>query len=140
MGNYHIPINNIRQVYEAYDGSIWVAAATAGLLKYNEKNNDFTVYHEYSQYTNTYTYNYTTNIFEDSRGYLWIGSFSGGLYKFDRVNEKFSVYLPDKQDSTSISSEFINDVIEDKNGNLWFATRNGLNVYDPKMINLNKSV
>lgn len=69
-------------------------------------------------------------ILRDRQGFLWVGT-TYGLNRYDGYT--FRQYLPDAQrPERTVCHEIINDLEQDSAGLIYIATRNGLNVYNPR--------
>ena len=72
---------------------------------------------------------YVTSIVQDSQGFMWFGG-ANGLARYDGYD--LIIFRHNGQDPNSISSSYINRLSVARDGTLWVATRNGINVFDPR--------
>ena len=70
-----------------------------------------------------------TAIIQGREGLMWFGTFSG-LNRYDGY--EFKVYKHNDEDSTSIRSDALWDLMERPNGSIWIATKDGIDIYNPK--------
>lgn len=61
---------------------------------------------------------------------MWFGT-RDGLNRYD--GSHMIIYRNSSTDSTSISDNFITSLYEDQQHNLWVGTRNGLNIFNPRL-------
>ncbi|MFK7946262.1 MAG: two-component regulator propeller domain-containing protein [Saprospiraceae bacterium] len=130
--------NNIRQIYEGRDGTIWLATSKG---VYRLKNNQFEYIQLFRNKENPESLGNDDihSIFEDSRGNLWLGSTWNGL-GFIPVDEiqtdkkNFVTTFKHQQNNLlSISSDNISVIYEDNKQNLWIGTEGaGINLYSYK--------
>jgi two-component system, sensor histidine kinase and response regulator len=102
-----------RSIYEARDGSVWVAM-DSGLRRY--QNGQMTPYSFKAQVPNSIPW----SVIEDREGNVWLGTKGGGLNEFTKNGVRTYTArdgLPD---------DAIYAVFQDHRGDIWVGTPNGL--------------
>ncbi len=109
------------QVYEAIDGTKWIATSNGVTLI----KNDGTL--ETITEVNGEPFNYVYNITQDDEGLIWIGTERRGLYWFDGQNYTHITK------NNGLSSNYIHRLVKAKDGTIWIATDgNGVNIFKDK--------
>ncbi|MEN9494696.1 MAG: hypothetical protein RJA89_939, partial [Pseudomonadota bacterium] len=60
---------------------------------------------------------------------MWFGG-ANGLARYDGY--ELTIFRHDDKDPKSISHSYINRIMLSRDGNMWVATRNGINLFDPR--------
>ncbi len=106
---------------------LWIAAAGAGINKYNPATGAFALYTDAQGLANNFTY----CILPDAEGSLWIST-DHGLSRFDPVQETFRNFLVD--DGLQSNESDSNACARAADGSLYFGGLNGFNHFFPKDI------
>ncbi len=119
---------HVNFIYEDKKGTIW-AGSEKGLSKFNEKNNNFTLY----TIKNGFPSNEIIAMTEDKNGFLWITT-NKGLVKFNSIDEKITTY----KDLGLQGNDFsLKSCITMNNGNIVIGGNNGFNIFNPDSLKNN---
>ena len=135
----HQNITHNKNFYEApivsfegdKNGTLWLGLMSNGLLKNDEKHNQYSFYRTSSSNNKSLSSDYITKVYEDPLGTLWVATLEG-LNKMDKSSGTFTRYQHNPLDSTSISNNHIVNLHKDYFGSLWVSTYYGLNVLNEK--------
>ena len=132
--------NNIADIYEADDGTFWIATGGFSLRGNGLDHFDpATGKSEHYQYEANDPHSIGTNdlidLWGDSSGMLWIGTWSNGLNLMDLSQPgHFTRYVNDPFFKDSLSGDEIWSLFKDRSGILWIGTsHNGINKLSPKI-------
>jgi hypothetical protein len=114
--------NEVRNILEANDGSIWICT-NDGLNRF--KNGKFTNY----TIENGLSYNIVYTIFEDENKVIWIGTYGGGLNRLK--DGRFTVFTT--KDGMYDNTVF--QIIEDKQKYFWLTCNRGIYRVNEKDLN-----
>jgi PAS domain S-box-containing protein len=106
--------NDIRALYVAKDGSLWIGTFLGDLVRM--KDGKFTSFSDTQQMRG----NGVSAIYEDRAQNLWIGTRGGGLFLFS--NGKFTAYTT----KNGLANDSVSSITEDRDGNLWIGTDGGV--------------
>lgn len=132
--------NNIADIYEAEDGTFWVA--TGGFSLHGNGLDHFdpnTGKAEHYQFNANDPHSLGTNdlidLWGDSTGMLWIGTWSNGLNGMNLSNPGyFTRYVNDPFFQDSLSGNEVWSLFKDRSGILWIGTsHNGINKLSPNI-------
>ena len=124
--------SDIRMLYEASDGRLWVATNNGGLNVYNTVTGKFSSYRHRSGDKGSLSNDSIYGIAETGDGRLWVGS-QIGLNRLDPNTGIAERYLHDPEDPGSISNDYIFEVYRDSGGIVWVTTiGGGLNRWNEK--------
>lgn len=113
--------SNINDIYD--DGKyLWLAAYQEGLVRWDKKNDSYTVYGEDNGLPTSSIY----NIRSDGNGNLWISS-ATGLIVFNTAREIFRVYT--KEDGLQ-DNEFNRFAVFETEKNLYFGGISGFSIIE----------
>ena len=115
---------DIRTLYEASNGHIWVATNNGGLNVYNPATGNFRAYRHRSGESDSLSNDSIYGIAEAGDGRLWVGS-QIGLNLLDPATGITERYLHDPDDPGSISNDYIFAVYRDSAGSVWVTTIGG---------------
>lgn len=115
---------DIRTLYEAANGHIWVATNNGGLNVYNPTTGNFSAYRHQSGDPASLSNDSIYGIAETGDGRLWVGS-QIGLNRLDPETGITERYLNNPEDPGSISSDYIFAVYRDSTGEAWITTIGG---------------
>ena len=118
----------IFDVFEAKDGTIWLAAMGNGVWKCRPEQNTYRNYAREEGKKNTLSSNSVSSIMQDSKGDIWFSTDRGGICRYNEAQDNFTSFgikegLPD---------DVCYDILEDKQANLWFGTSKGLVRFNPE--------
>lgn len=129
--NSKIPHNDIRDIFDLKNGSLWLATNGGGISLFDQNVLTFknVVYDPTN--INGLSNNSIYSVVVDNEGILWVGSYSGGVnYNVSRVNDfKTMRHLPGNENCL-IENNARSLMVDSKN-RLWVGTLGGLSMYDP---------
>ncbi|NUM31064.1 MAG: histidine kinase [Bacteroidetes bacterium] len=120
--------NNVYNIYEDTDSSIWLGTLSSGIINFNPKNEKITAYTLVKD--GIIETKMVRTILKDRKGQYWIGTRDAGLFKFYPKTGKFKHVKGEK--GFEISNNTIRCIFEDSEANFWIGTANGLNLYNRK--------
>lgn len=120
--------DNVWALTEDKEQNIWIGTLGAGLQCLNPQTGVFTTY---STANSNLISDYVSSICLGHDNTLIVGT-AGGVVIMDLETRKMTHFMGTKSGKSRFSNHNINQVYEDSRGLLWVATREGLNVYDPK--------
>lgn len=109
-------------------GNIWIATMGAGLQCLDVKSGRITIYNKDK---NQLPSNKITSLHLSKNRRLIMGT-PQGVAVLDILKGTSQVYTGCKNGNRPFAGLYVNQVIEDCRGLLWIATRDALNIYDPK--------
>lgn len=117
--------NRINGIFEADNGTIWVATEGGGLCKYNARSGSFTNYTT----SNGFPSNFIFKILQDSKKNLWVST-SKGLVCFNPVSEKVQIYT---KANGLLNDQFnYNSAYKDTTtGDMYFGSVKGMIRFNP---------
>lgn len=127
-GSSSMPADNVWALAEDAGGNIWVGTLGAGLQCLDPRTGAFTTY---DTRNSGLVSDYISSLYMGRDHTLIIGT-STGMATMDVVNRKITNFTGTRSGKKQLSNLNINQVYEDSRGLIWVATREGLNVYDPK--------
>lgn len=110
--------SQVKALYQAKSGNLWIGTVGGGLTKYNGKR--------YINYTsiNGLVDNEITSIAGDKWGAIWIGT-TQGLSRYDKqVFKNFTT-------KNGMANGHVNALCTDPSGNVWAGTDEGLTILSP---------
>ena len=120
---------SLRTICTTRDKHVYFGGTSQGLIRYNEKQNNFIYYPVSGAYGNGSADSWINVIFEDRDGILWLGTSLGILNSFDPRTATFTHYVLNKSDLNSNSDDIIKSILEPEihgENILWLATNAGL--------------
>ena len=121
--------NNIVALAEDKSGIVWIGTSGSGLQSLNPRTGEFNTY---NTTTSDLAFNTVSSLYITRDNSLMIGT-SRGLSVMDLSTKKIISLTGTKSGKTRFSNQNINQVYEDSRGLIWIATREGLNIYNPKI-------
>lgn len=113
--------SNIRSLFCASDGTLWIGTRLGGVTKFNPRTNQWKTYRHQPGQENSLSNNDVLTIYEDSKSRIWIGT-ENGLNIYDAENETFQQIHFDKIDGNPTSGKAVLTVLEDERGWIWAGT------------------
>lgn len=114
---------------EDKSGIVWIGTSGGGLQSLNPRTGEFNTY---NTTTSDLAFNTVSSLYITRDNSLMIGTFRG-LSVMDLSTKKIISLTGTKSGKTRFSNQNINQVYEDSRGLIWIATREGLNIYNPKI-------
>jgi len=131
--NGRINNNNVQQIYEDNNGTIWAGTKGGGLSKYNSENELFEMINNMSEMPG----DVVMNILEDNSNNLWLATNQGMV--------RYNMNLPREQQikifttSDGLCKMFNRGVcLKDRHGEMFFGGYMGFNSFFPEKIKDNK--
>ncbi|MDQ3015518.1 MAG: histidine kinase [Bacteroidota bacterium] len=124
----------INALYEDRQKNIWMATDYAGLLRYNERADDFDFITSDERIANGLKYNYSIySIFQDREDNIWLGT-DWGISLFNPYKNYVQTIRHIDGEEQSIPQKDINDVVETSTGEILIATwGGGISIYDHEL-------
>lgn len=127
-GNNSSVYDNIWALAEDGDKNIWVGTLGGGLQCLNQQTGAFTTY---STGNSNLVSDYISSLCIGRNNTLIVGT-SAGMAIMDLATKKITNFTGTRSGKARFSNQNLSQVYEDSRGLIWVATREGLNVYDPK--------
>lgn len=122
---------DIRALFEAADGSIWVGTATGGLDRFDPVSEKFSNYSHEETEPASLPDNTVNAITQDSDGSLWVAT-SRGLSRLDPATGRFEQFLNQKEDGESVFANPVLTLHSGDSGRLWAGTAgDGIHLWNP---------
>ncbi len=118
--------NQIRFLYIAQDGNIWVGSNRQGAYILDPKTDKIVDFEHGFDDKFTLSYNNVRAITQDIYGTMWIGT-THGLNKFNEKDSTFTRYL---EINSGLTNEQINALSNSSKKLIWIGTNNGLQQFD----------
>lgn len=115
---------DIRYVFQARDGTIWVSTNSGGLNRYEPVTGHFKRYRHDSNDPASINDDNVYSIEEDSGQQLWIAT-EKGVARMDVSTGRFERFTHDPEDGTSLSNDRAYALYRSPRGVLWVATLGG---------------
>ena len=126
--------NNIASIYEAPDGTFWIATGGfslqgGGLDWFNPRTGTIQHFAHDSRFTDSLSDDNLMALWGDSSGTLWIGTWSAGLDRMELARPgHFAHYQNDRFFPDSLSGNEVWSLFKDRSGALWIGTsHSGIN-------------
>lgn len=126
-----ISSNGIFSIYQDADGIFWLATMGGGLVRFDPVSVQFRKYTERDGLPNNVVY----ATLPDDEGNLWLST-NKGLSKFNKLNGTFVNY--DTKDGVAGNEFNASAYFRNKKGEMYFGGMNGINIFHPSEITLNK--
>ncbi|MBT8047144.1 MAG: hypothetical protein KJO92_01930 [Gammaproteobacteria bacterium] len=123
---------DIRSIYEADDGSIWIGTNTGGLDRYDAATDTFRNFAHDPENPDSVIDNSVGAIAEGPAGLLWVAT-QKGLSRLNPETAQFEHFVHAPGSPSSLSSDTVSDLHLGPSGNLWISTiGGGINRWDPQ--------
>lgn len=109
--------NSIFAICRTTIGDVYIGTMF-GLLKYNDKTDDFDRIEELSG-------KFIYDIKEDSDGNIWLATYVNGAYCYNVNERKWKNYVHSESNKESISCDKVLSVFEDSHRQIWLTTQGG---------------
>jgi signal transduction histidine kinase/ligand-binding sensor domain-containing protein/AraC-like DNA-binding protein len=131
---YHLPHNQVRNLYEDKDKHLWIST-DFGFLRYDEKASRLRHYSLRNQ-AGTHHTTWAFAILEDKNGNLWVSSYNGGLFKVNKQHllaHPFTVADVHYSKANGLPSDNIEALSLDNTGAIWaLSHEKELTIIHPK--------
>jgi signal transduction histidine kinase/ligand-binding sensor domain-containing protein len=115
---------DIRALYEAGDGALWISTNTGGLSRRDPQTGAFTQFHHDSADVRSLSDESAYGIAEDAEGRLWVGT-QRGLNRLDRDGRRFERHFHEPGRADSLASDWVYALHRGPTGTLWVGTVGG---------------
>jgi ligand-binding sensor domain-containing protein/DNA-binding CsgD family transcriptional regulator len=123
---------DIRSIYQANNGELWVGTYSGGLNQYDMASGTFRHYRRDSADPGSILDDTILAISEGPAGDLWAAT-QMGLSRLDRATGRFTHFRHDPDDPASLSADHANTLHFGVSGQLWVGTIGaGLNRWNPR--------
>jgi streptogramin lyase len=116
--------SDIRALYEARDGTIWVATNTGGLSRLDPETGRFRNFRHDPGDPASLSYDSVYGMTEDPDGRLWVATQSG-LNRLDTATGLFERFMHDARDPASLPNDYAYPLLTDRDGRIWIGTVGG---------------
>jgi len=119
--------NIVEDILEDSQGNLWMGGTGCPLSKWDETNNQFTVYLNDPEDPSSISDNAIYCLYETrvDRPILWIGTQRNGLNRFIPETESFIHYRNDPHELFTIANNVIFSMTSSKDGTMWLGTGGG---------------
>lgn len=121
--------NNVWSIVEDSSGMIWIGTLGSGLQRFNPENGQFTTFNNSTK--QQLSSEFISSICLGKNDRLILGT-AIGVTIFDIKSERFEILQSNRKGDQFFTNLNVNHVYEDSRGLIWIATRNGLNIWDPR--------
>ena len=115
---------DVRALYEAADGALWVSTNTGGLNRRDPRTGRFTQFHHDSTDPRSLSNESVYGVAEDADGRIWVGTQSG-LNRLEPNGRGFARYLHDDGDPASLAHDWVYALHRGVSRRLWIGTVGG---------------
>jgi len=115
---------DIRALYEAHDGALWVSTNTGGLNRRDPHTGRFTQFHHVSADARSLSNESVYGVAEDSDGRIWVGTQSG-LNRLEADGRNFVRFFHAAADAASLAHDWAYALHRGVSGRLWIGTVGG---------------
>ena len=115
---------DIRALYQAADGALWVATNTGGLNRRDPRTAGFTQFHHDSADAHTLSDESVYGMAEDAEGRLWVGT-QRGLNRIDADGRRFERHFHEPGRPDSVANDWVYALHRGPTGILWVGTVGG---------------
>lgn len=120
--DYLTESTQLRRIYEAANGEIWVGTYDEGLMRIDQEGH-ITRYNSRNAARKGLNENHIRSICEDADGHIWFGTFQG-LYQYIPEEDRFRAYTPEPKMGT-LSNSSVHAVFVSRENVLWAGTYYG---------------
>jgi len=115
---------DVRSLYEAQDGALWVATNTGGLNRRDPRTGRFTQYHHASTDPRSLSDESVYAVSEDAEGAIWVAT-QNGLNRLDPDGKGFTRFFHDRGGGARIADNWVFTLHRGPTGTLWAGTVGG---------------
>jgi len=115
---------DVRALYEAGDGALWVSTNTGGLNRRDPRLGTFTQFHHDSADGRSLSDESVYGIAEDAEGRLWVGT-QHGLNRLDADGRRFERHFHEPGRADSLASDWTYSLHRGPTGTLWVGAVGG---------------
>jgi signal transduction histidine kinase/ligand-binding sensor domain-containing protein len=115
---------DVRALYQADDGALWISTNTGGLNRRDPRTGTFSQFHHDSAVAGSLSDESVYGIAEDAEGRLWVGT-QRGLNRLDADGRRFVRHFHEPGRADSLASDWVYALHRGPTGTLWVATVGG---------------
>jgi signal transduction histidine kinase/ligand-binding sensor domain-containing protein len=115
---------DVRALYEADDGALWVSTNTGGLNRRDPRSGTFTQFHHDSAVADSLSDESVYGIAQDAEGRVWVGT-QRGLNRLDGDGRRFERHFHAPGRADSIGNDWVYALHRGPTGTLWVGTVGG---------------
>ena len=117
----------INSVYIDSENTIWISTAKSGLIKFDTKKEEFSVYDNHQVPNNSLSSNNVLSVCEVDKQTIWIGT-DKGINILDTKSNTFKYITQNNDPENSLCDNTVKSIFVDKSNTLFIGTRSGLNI------------
>ena len=115
---------DVRSLYEADDGALWVSTNTGGLNRRDPVTGEFTQFHHDSANARSLSSESVYGVTQDASGSLWVGT-RNGLNRLDANGREFTRFVHERDKSASLAHNWVVPLHLGPSKRLWIGTMGG---------------
>ena len=115
---------DVRSLYEADDGALWVSTNTGGLNRRDPVTGEFTQFHHDSANARSLSSESVYGVAQDASGNLWVGT-RNGLNRLDANGREFTRFFHERDKSASLAHNWVVPLHLGPSKRLWIGTMGG---------------
>jgi ligand-binding sensor domain-containing protein len=115
---------DVRSLYEADDGALWVSTNTGGLNRRDPRTGRFAQFHHDSKDPRSLSDESAYGVAEDADGRVWVGT-QNGLNRLDADGRSFARYFHASGDASSLAHNWVYALHRGPSRRLWVGTVGG---------------
>jgi signal transduction histidine kinase/ligand-binding sensor domain-containing protein len=131
-GPDNTPLPGIRTIHEDADGTLWLGAASNGVLKLDRNRSGFVRYVNKPNDPASLASDQVVALFEDQEGNIWVGTTGGGVNRFARRPLPFTRYRHEPGNPNTLDTDYTSAVYQDSRGIVWVGSMKALTAIDRK--------
>lgn len=116
--------SDIRTLFEARDGTIWIGTNTGGLSRLDPGTGRFQNFRNTPDDPGSLSYDSVYEITEDTAGQLWVAT-QFGLNRLDPASGRFERFVHEPHDPESLPADYVIPLLTDSSGQVWIGTVGG---------------
>jgi len=115
---------DIRSLYEASDGALWVSTNTGGLNRRDPVTGEFTQFHHDSANPRSLSSESAYGMAQDAKGNLWVAT-QNGLNRLDANGREFTRFFHQRDNAASLAYDWVVPLHLGPSKRLWVGTVGG---------------
>lgn len=127
--------NQVNDILEDYNGTLWFATIGNGVFAYDRFSEEWHHYLSASEKTDEDSGKSIICLLEDKKNRLWIGTEGAGIGVFNSETKTFQTVITS---SNGLPNDVIYKLIEDTRGYIWGSTNKGIFRLDPENLEVVK--
>ncbi|HET9473647.1 MAG TPA: two-component regulator propeller domain-containing protein, partial [Steroidobacteraceae bacterium] len=120
----HISDVDVRSLYEARDGALWISTNSGGLNRRDPVTGEVTQFHHDSANPRSLSAESVYGVAQDASGNLWVGT-QNGLNRLDANGREFTRFFHDRANGASLANNWVYPLHLGPSGHLWIGTVGG---------------